>query len=166
MIVRVITLKTKSGSRFFYHPSSGSLFMGKSKHFGEECKATREPPLKELSSIISHYSLSIAILCMCAQSLSPTFFDPMDCTPSSSVHGILQARILECLAIPFSRCSQPRDRTCVSCIAGGFFITEPSKSHPYPLVSSKYLIIETARSFTCLCIIIPHPLPRMTSFSM
>ena len=36
--------------------------------------------------------------------------------------GILQARILECVAMPSSRgSSQPRDRTQVSCIAGGFF---------------------------------------------
>ena len=37
------------------------------------------------------------------------------------VSGILQARILEWVAIPFSRSSQPRDRTQVSCIAGTFF---------------------------------------------
>ena len=38
------------------------------------------------------------------------------------VHGILQARILEWVAFPFSRgSSQPRDRTQVSHIAGGFF---------------------------------------------
>ena len=44
--------------------------------------------------------------------------DSMDCT----VHEILQARILEWVAIPFSRRSaQPRDQTRVSCIAGGFF---------------------------------------------
>ena len=40
----------------------------------------------------------------------------------SSVHGILQARILEWVAFPSSRwSSQPRDQTQVSCIAGGFF---------------------------------------------
>ena len=39
-----------------------------------------------------------------------------------TVHGILQARILELVAFPFSRgSSQPRDRTQVSRIAGGFF---------------------------------------------
>ena len=44
--------------------------------------------------------------------------DPMDYT----AHGILQARILEWVAVPFSRgSSQPRDRTQVSHIAGGFF---------------------------------------------
>ena len=48
----------------------------------------------------------------------PTLCGPMDYT----VHGILQARILEWVAIPFSRGSfQPRDRTLVSCIAGRFF---------------------------------------------
>ena len=42
--------------------------------------------------------------------------------PSSSVHGILWARILEWVAIPFSRVSSwPRDQTQVSCIAGRFF---------------------------------------------
>ena len=42
--------------------------------------------------------------------------------PGSFVHGILQARILEWVAIPFSRASsRPRDRAQVSCIAGRFF---------------------------------------------
>ena len=46
----------------------------------------------------------------------------MDCT----VHGILQARILEWVAFPFSRgSSQPRDLTQISCIAGGFLTAEP-----------------------------------------
>ena len=41
-----------------------------------------------------------------------------------TVHGILQARILECVDFPFSRrSSQPRDRNQVSRIAGGFFIS-------------------------------------------
>ena len=40
----------------------------------------------------------------------------------SSVHGILQARILEQVAIPFSReSSPPRDRTQLSCTTGKFF---------------------------------------------
>ena len=53
----------------------------------------------------------------------PTLYNPMDCSlPGSSVHGILQARILERIAVPFSRGSfQPRDQTQVSCTAGGFF---------------------------------------------
>ena len=50
----------------------------------------------------------------------PTLCDPMDCNPPGSyVHEIFQARILEWVAISFSRgSSQPRDRTWVSCTAG------------------------------------------------
>ena len=53
----------------------------------------------------------------------PTLCDPVDCSlPGSSVHGILQARILEWVAIAFSRgSSQPRDWTWVSRIAGRRF---------------------------------------------
>ena len=56
--------------------------------------------------------------------LGPTLCDPMDYT----VHGILQARILEWVAFLFSwRASQPRDRTQVSHIAGGFFTSWATK---------------------------------------
>ena len=53
----------------------------------------------------------------------PTLCNPMDCSPpGSSVHGILQARILEWVAISFSReSSQPRDWIQVSRIAGRCF---------------------------------------------
>ena len=54
----------------------------------------------------------------------PTLCDPVDYT----VHGILQARILEWVAFPFSRgSSQPRDRIQVSCIAGRFFTSWDTK---------------------------------------
>ena len=48
--------------------------------------------------------------------------DPMDCSPpGSSVHGILQARTLQWVAMPSSQgSSRPRDWTPVSCIAGEF----------------------------------------------
>ena len=50
----------------------------------------------------------------------PTLSGPVGYT----VHGILQARILEWVAVPFSRgSSQPRDRTQVSCFGGRFFIS-------------------------------------------
>ena len=51
------------------------------------------------------------------------FCDTMDYSPpGSSVHGILQARILEWVAMPFSsKSSQPRDQTWVSHIASRFF---------------------------------------------
>ena len=57
-------------------------------------------------------------LCLCAQSLQScmTLCDSMNSSlPGSSVHGILQARILHWVAIPSSReSSQSKDRTCVS----------------------------------------------------
>ena len=72
--------------------------------------------------------------CTCTKSLQscPTLCDVMDCSPpGSSVHGILQARILEWLAMPFSRGSfQPRDRTWVSCIAGRFFTIWATRQAP------------------------------------
>ena len=65
-------------------------------------------------------SSSVAVL---VTQFCPTVWDPTDCSPpGSSVHGILQERILEWIAVPFSRGSSwPRDRTQVSCIAGKFF---------------------------------------------
>ena len=58
------------------------------------------------------------VRCMCAKSfqLCPTLCNPMDCSPpGSSVHRILQARILEWVAISYSRgAPQPRDLTCIS----------------------------------------------------
>ena len=64
-------------------------------------------------------------VCVCvlvAQSC-PTLWDPMDCSlTGSSVHGILQARILEWTTMPFSRgSSQARDWTWVTYVAGRFF---------------------------------------------
>ena len=62
----------------------------------------------------------------------PTLCTPMDCSqPGSSVHGSLQARILEWVAFSFSRgSSQPRDQTHISCLsslAGRFFTTAPRR---------------------------------------
>ena len=57
-------------------------------------------------------------MCVCVQSYL-TLCDPVNCSlPGSSVHGILQARMLERVAISFSRGSSwPRDWTCVSWIS-------------------------------------------------
>ena len=69
----------------------------------------------------------------------PTLCDPMDCSlPGSPVHGTSQARILEWVAILFSRApSQPRDRTWVSCLAGGFFTV---------------LATREGRVYVCVCV--------------
>ena len=72
----------------------------------------------------------------------PTLCDPMDCSLSgSSVHGILQARILEWVAIPFSKGSSwPKDQTQVSCIAGRLFtIWTTRKALVFRLKTYKFL---------------------------
>ena len=63
----------------------------------------------------------------------PTLCDPVDCSlPSSSVHGILQARILEWVAVSFSRgSSRPKDRTRVSCIGGRHFNLWATREAPW-----------------------------------
>ena len=76
------------------------------------------------SVIILGYFVMLCV-CLVAQSYQ-TLCNPMDCSPpGSSVPGILQARILEWVAMPFSRGScQPRNQTQVSCICDvrrGFF---------------------------------------------
>ena len=81
-------------------------------------------------------------VCVCvwvAQS-HPTLWDSMECSlPGSSVHGILQARILEWVAIPFSRGSSwPRGWTWDSCIAGRFFTIWATREDPgHSVASSK-----------------------------
>ena len=62
-----------------------------------------------------------------------TLCDPMNCSPpGSSVHGFLQARILEWVAIPFSRgSSPPRDWTWISCIAGRCFTIWATRETQY-----------------------------------
>ena len=62
-------------------------------------------------------------VCVLAAQSCPILCDPTDCSPpGSSVYGILQASILEWVAISFSRgSSRPKDWTQISCIAGRFF---------------------------------------------
>ena len=65
------------------------------------------------------YMLSLSVM---SDSFVTPWTDPMDCSPDSSVHGISQSRILEWVAILFSRRSSwPKDWTQVSFIAGRFF---------------------------------------------
>ena len=79
---------------------------------------------KTLENVLSYSRpwLEVKVKVLVAQSCL-TLCNSMVCIlTGSSVHGILQARILEWVAIPFSRgSSQPRDWTQVSCIAGRFF---------------------------------------------
>ena len=72
-------------------------------------------------------------MCVCTKSLQwcPTLCHAMDYNPPGfSVHGILQARILEWVAMLSSKGSSwLRDRTCISCIAGRFFTAKPLGKH-------------------------------------
>ena len=80
---------------------------------------SQKTPGKEKTGGQRRPQLSVLFIQSCL-----TLCDPKDCNPTgSSVHVILQARILEWVAMPFSRgSSQPRDQTQVYCIAGIFFI--------------------------------------------
>ena len=78
-------------------------------------------------------------------SVVSTLWDPMGCSPpGSSVHGILQARIVQRVATPSSRgSSRPRDRSrvsCIFCIASRYFTAEPpfKRCAPCQLVSGSY----------------------------
>ena len=94
----------------------------------------------------------------------PTLCDPMDYT----VHGILQARILDWVAVPFSRgSSQPRDWTQVSLNAGGFFTSWTTRE---ALSLSSFLMILPQRGegsvSSCLstaCAVHESNLPKSVS---
>ena len=87
------------------------------------CSSLSPPHRKQFSFGADPFICLHAKLCV-------TLCDPVDCgPPGSSVHGILQPKILEWIAMPSSRgSSQPRDQTHVSCsssVAGKFFAAEP-----------------------------------------
>ena len=96
----------------------------------------------------------------------------MDCSPpGSTVYGVLQARILEWVAISFSRgSSQPRDYTWASCLAGGFFTTEPlgkpEVGYCYLQPSNYLLSISSSHEAAVslqqrLCLLFPPELPQL-----
>ena len=76
-------------------------------------------PLSSGGNQCTRWSVSEGI-CVGAKSLQScsTLCEPVNCSPPGfSVHGILQARMLEWVAMPSSRGSfRPRDQTCISCI--------------------------------------------------
>ena len=83
-------------------------------------------------------------VCMLVAQLYPTLCNRMDySTPGSSIHGILQARILERVAISFSRgSSQTRDWTWVSCISGRLFTIWVTREAPF------YVYMHTNKGFS------------------
>ena len=88
--------------------------------------------------------------------------DPMDCSlPDSSVHGISQARILEWVAISFSRGSaQPRDQTCVSCIGRWILylwitrIVSAQRNSNFSFFSYGWVIFHCVCVCVCVCVCI------------
>ena len=83
--------------------------------------------------LLSCIWLFAACVCVCVAQLCLTLCSPMDYSPpGSSVHEILQARTLECIAIPSSKGSScPRDQTQVSCNAGGRFTIWATREAQY-----------------------------------
>ena len=105
--------------------------------------------------VINHMGKEIKKNTYVSHSVVSDSLQPMDCSPpGSSVHGILQARILEWVAISFSsRSFQPRDQTKVSCIAGRFFtIWATSKTYLYVYINESlcclYIYISTVQSLS------------------
>ena len=86
----------------------------------------------------------------------PTLCDPMDCSsPGSSVHEIFPAKILEWVAISFSRgSSQPRDWTRDSCTAGRFFTDWATREAPTikikTLINSSLKSLKKKKRLHCL----------------
>ena len=93
-------------------------------------------------------------VCMCVYSqLCPTLCNPnhTDCSPpGSSVNEIFQARILEWVAIPFSRgSSRPRDRTLVSCIScSGRWIPSPTSEDTPEFMLTRRLRVGLGDNFS------------------
>ena len=95
----------------------------------------------------------------------------MDCSPPTScLHGIVQARILEWVAISFSRgSSQPRDGTWVSCTGGGFFINWATReAYMYCYLSFVSFILSFSRSlsFPSFFLFLPHLSLLLENFYM
>ena len=111
----------------FFHWGVQFLWLWPAGTFETRAKMPELRLLRLLSTclILWTYDLHLNVSeWMCAQSCL-TLCDPMACSPpGSSVHGICHTRILEQVAISYSReSSQPRDGTCVSCVfcIGGWF---------------------------------------------
>ena len=117
------------------------------KYFSKLSKSSKIKKAKKNCHSQEETEVKVAQLC-------PALCNPMDYT----VHGILQARILEWVAFPFSRgSSQPRDWTQVSRIAGGFFTSwvtrEAPRKHQRSPNSGTHF-----RALTYLSWVIQHPL--------
>ena len=115
--------------------------------------------------ILGKYLCIFKYVCMLNHlELCLTLWDPMVCSPpGSSVHGILQARILEWVAIPSSRGSSwPRDQAVSltsQALAGGFFTASATWEDPHlniPMCMTNY-----ASSDICKGHLFLHPSPYL-----
>ena len=112
--------------------------------FSELCDASYVPGVDHPTSagwpkkLTKHIPSEKKVKVLVAQ-LCPTLSDPMNSSPpGSSVHRILQARILGWVAIPFSEgSSRPRDQTQVSQSAGRFFILWATSPSTYPGIKQR-----------------------------
>ena len=102
---------------------------------------------------------------MCCVCECPPLCNPMDCSPPG-VHGILQARILEWVAIPFSRgSSQPRNRIWVSHIAGRPFYHLSHQGNPgFTGLYAKPTLMEAVRFFPLHLSCLSGTCPLLDSF--
>ena len=137
--------------------------------YSEECSA----PALSSPSVIELQLFIVADMRVCTHAQScPVLCSP----PGSSVHGIFQARILECVTISSSKgSSQPRDQTCVSCVSCTgrqilyhlsrlvwqhifyYLISAPSLISPTPtLTPLKLLALESLSQ----CQLVEEPKPR------
>ena len=103
---------------------------------------------------ISAYTYIHACPKVLVAQLCLTLCNPVDCSPpGSSVHGILQERILERVAIPFSRgYSQPRIEPRSPSLQKDSLLSEPL--HTYILQDQNHTITVSFKNFQCLHIII------------
>ena len=145
----MLSLNRKPGTSFASwwiigcHVPQGSSLGREGQQCGNKCKTSNRRFLssdlksdffpKQRNIIHSEVTQSCLTLC-----------DPIDCSlPGFSIHGILQARILEWVTISFSRgSSRPRDRTWVFCIGGRLFnlwaTREAQYIHPFISLASTY----------------------------
>ena len=92
------------------------IYKGKDGGINSQRTELRFTPISSFWSPLSVMAANCAVLCAKSLQSCPTFCNPKDCSPpGSSIHGILQVRILEWVAISFSRgCLPPRDQTHIS----------------------------------------------------
>ena len=118
-------------------------------------------------NITSHCIWKVKVL---VDQLCLTPFDPMNCSQlGSSIHGILQARRLKWLAVPFFRgMSWPRDWLQASHIAGRFFTTEPPGKPcctVFKLSLSEFVSHLNCEGKNCVLFIFASLVPRRVAIS-